>query len=156
MNFHNLIILCRTMIIWFALVWWIGLMISNLFWSRIYFTPCLCNFVCILQLKFCFNLDFAFLLCVFTFLSSAYKLFVEIVLAIYKWTKVEIKLNRISESNCKISKFLFVLTWFDNCYQSSPNTLQLRGINFDLPHVIENSPPIPGNQSISLATTTCF
>jgi len=26
----------------------------------------------------------------------------------------------------------------------------IKGINFDLPHVIENSPPVPGNQSIKI------
>ena len=115
MNLHNLIILYRTMVIWFALVWWIGLMILNLFYN-LFVQLCLC-----FATKALFSLDFSFLFYVFAFLSSAYKLFVEIPLTVYKWIKVGTILNHISEStlvNLILHNFLvlFVLNQFNSHY----------------------------------------
>ena len=76
----------------FALVWWIGLMIWNLF-NNMFVQFCLCS-----ATKLYFNLDFTFLFCVFAFLSNGYQLFIEIPLAIYKWIKVGTILNHIFES----------------------------------------------------------
>ena len=99
----------------FALVWWIELMILNLFYN-LFVQFYLCS-----ATKLYFSLGFAFMFCVFAFFSSAYQLFVEISLTVYKWIKVGTKLCHISELtlvNLVLHNFLvlFVLNRFDSHY----------------------------------------